>query len=319
VSLKSLQIVNAVETRLSWGYSNSECVGEQLMPRVQVAKRFGTYQLFGTEAFVVYDTKRGRGGQGKRIERSIQLEDYSIRHTHVLSEAIDDEEDEATIGNSQVNLITQSRLSIQSSLSLERETEIANLLTNVSTYGSNHGSVGADWKDKDASNPLDDILTAKQNMLKKIGKEPTHLALCPTTFRYLQLNQNLIEYYKFTTGVTAVGFLTEQMLATLFGVQKIVVGRAVSQDPATGTNGFIWGSTFAALLYVGTPQGTGVLDPSRIAPSMGYTLQVNGYSKVSQYRDEDRDSTIVKVKDCYLPLITCPTGDAGYFFDGITI
>lgn len=312
--LQKQQIVNAIETRLAQGYSNAEMIGELLLPRLNVAKRYGTYLTFGKEAFMVYDTKRGRGGKAKRINFEYGLQNYAIPYTHALEAPIDDEEDEQTVGVSQVNLITQNRVVIQNSLSIEREVEIAAIVTDVASYGSNHAAVSTNWTTTATADILSDVLDARESVRMKVGVYPNTMVVSAKTHKTIQKNQKLVELYKYTTGVKEVGFLTEGMLATLFGVDQYIVGKGVKSDDAN-TFSDIWGTSFAALLYVGKPSG-GVIDPSRVPPSFGYTLQLNGFPKVINYRDESINSTIVKVNEGWLPLLTAVNGECGWFFEG---
>jgi hypothetical protein len=313
--LQKQQIVNAIETRLAQGYTNPEMIGELLMPRLPVAKRYGTYLTFGKEDFMVYDTKRGRGADAKRMNFEFNTATYAIPYTHALEAPIDDEEDDQTVGVNQLNLITQSRQIIQASLSVEREIEIAAIVADVASYGSNHGAVATGWTTTGTADILSDVLDARESIRSRTGVYPNTMAVSAKTHKSVQKNQKLVDLYKYTTGAKSVGYLTEDMLATIFGVDQYVVGKGVKSD-SSGTFSDIWGTSFAALLYVGKPQGGGVIDPSRVPPSFGYTLQLNGYPKVVNYREERKNSLITQVKEGWLPLLTAVNGECGWFFEG---
>lgn len=315
--LQKLQVVNAIETRLAQGYTNPEMIGEMLLPRLNVAKRYGTYLKFGKEAFRIYDTKRGRGADAKRMNFATDTAEYVIAHSHMLESPIDDEEEDQTAGVQQLQLITQTREIIQSSLAVEREVEIQAIVGNVANYGSNHGSVSTGWTTTATADPLKDVLDAREAIRAKTGVYPNTMVVSAKTMKYLQLNTKLIDLYKYTFGPTqsgSVGYLTEKIMAVLFGVDNFVVGKGVKSDDA-GTFSDIWGTSFAALLYVGKPS-TGVIDPSRVPPSFGYTLQLNGYPRVSEYREERKTSVIVQVKDIWKPIQTAVNGECGWFFEG---
>lgn len=306
--LKSGQVILPVETRLAQGYSNDEFVGELIMPRINVAKRYGQYLTFGKESRSRYNSKRGRGGETKYIDISTGLEEYAIKHSHHLAVAIDSEEDEQTVGVSQVNLASQARVTLQASLMLEREVEIADIVTDINNYHTDcRITVSSAWTTY-SNDILGKIMEGREAVRAKIGRYPDTFICSPKTWNSIINNTAIIDRFKHTTAAV----LTEDLIAPLFKVKKIIVGGAI--DSTGGTDVDVWGTSFAALIAVGVPQGSGVLDPTMLSRGFGYTLQLNGYPKVVGYRNEDKNSDVIKVMEAFQPVQTDTS--AGAFFNG---
>lgn len=290
--LKKHQVVDWHESKLAQGYTNMDMVGELVCPRLVVSKRFGKYMTFGKESMKQYDTKRGIGGEVKMINFETTLADYSIPHTHHLAAPIDDEEDEQTVGVSQLNLVQQNRLIIQQSLSIEREREIAALFTNSANY-TDATPVATNWTTYATADIFADVLNAKETVRQNTGMYPTKMIVSAKTFNSMRRNEKLLEYYKYTTK----GVLTKELIAAALEVDELVVGAGVYDDNGTITD--IWGTSFAALIVAPKPQG-GVIDPTRVQPSFAYTLQLMNYPKVKLFRDEYINSDVVKVEDAWV-------------------
>lgn len=77
--------------------------------------------------------------------------------------------------------------------------------------------------DQAGSNPLQDILLAADQAAAKTGKRPNVMVLGANVITRLRLNPAINEFIKYTTG----GVPTEQLLAQMFGVDRLVVARSV--------------------------------------------------------------------------------------------
>lgn len=306
--LKKAQVVNAIETRLALGYTNSEFIGEKILPRLVVSKRNGTYLTFGKEALRTYDSSRGLGSKVKRLNFEHSTAEYNMGKTHMLEAPVDDEEDEQTEGVSQLSLLTQNRLILQESLALEREIEIKNLVATVGNYGSLHGAVATAWTTYSTAKPRIDIKNANELIRAATGAYADCLVVSAKTFNSLVYNEDLMGIYKYTQA----GLLTAELIAAACGVKEIIVGLDVYSNNGTMTD--IWGTSFAALIRRGKPSTGGVVDPSRVGMGFGYTLQHVKYPKVKQYRDETVNSDIVRVEELWKVIQT--SSECGYFFEG---
>jgi hypothetical protein len=121
-----------------------------------------------------------------------------------------------------------------------------------------------------------DITTAAVTFREQTGYSPNTLTLGAMVLQVLRNHPDILDRIKYTQR----GVVTEDLLATLFGVDRILVayasqatgpetGDAVTQD-AAATYAYIANKKSALLTY--SPAA-----PSLMTPSAGYTFTWNGY------------------------------------------
>ena len=131
------------------------------------------------------------------------------------------------------------------------------------------------WND-DASDPIGDVGQWVLNFRQLTGFMPSVMVLGAAVLLVLKNHPDILDRIKYTQK----GIVTEDLLATLFGVPKVITAYATyttvaqvndgaAQD-AAATYNFIASPYSAALYYV--PDG-----PSLMTPSAGYTFTWNGY------------------------------------------
>lgn len=128
------------------------------------------------------------------------------------------------------------------------------------------------WDDYASSDPIDDVEEGKETILGTTGHEPNTLVLGYQVWRKLKNHPDIIDRIKYTR----VGSpqTAAEMLAGLFGVDRIVVARAIkatNDEGATEAYDFIQGKQ-ALLLYVAR-------SPGLYEPSAGYTFAWRGVSQ----------------------------------------
>jgi hypothetical protein len=124
------------------------------------------------------------------------------------------------------------------------------------------------WSDYTHGVPISDVETAKAAIAKKTGFVPNVMAMSYGVWLQLKNHPTVTDRYKYTSG----GPITEEMVARLFGVDKIVVGQAVyttsSEGATTSTFDFVLANN-VLLTYVQPA-------PSLIRPSAGYIYSWRG-------------------------------------------
>ncbi len=119
----------------------------------------------------------------------------------------------------------------------------------------------------ETSNPIADITNASILMASKTGYRPNVLLLSPWAFYALKNHPDILDRIKYTER----GIVTADLLASLFEVQKVVVGWSVANSAVQGAaenTDFIAGK-HALLAYV-APR------PMLRSPSAGYIYSWNG-------------------------------------------
>ena len=125
------------------------------------------------------------------------------------------------------------------------------------------------WSDYTSSDPIGDVETGKASMLNSTGYLPNTLVLGYDVFRQLRHHPDIVDRVKYTSAEN----VTEDILARFFGVDRILVARAIKNTGLEGAaNSFsnIAGKN-AALYYVAPT-------PGLLTPSAGYTFAWRGVS-----------------------------------------
>jgi len=135
------------------------------------------------------------------------------------------------------------------------------------------GSQFLKWSD-DNSNPIGNIDEGKATMLENTGMEANTLVLGYRTFDALKRHPEIVDLIKYSGGVspTNPALITEQALAAVFGVNRVMVSKAIENTAAQGaaeSSSFINGGN--ALLTHTAPA------PGLMTPSAGYTFSWSGF------------------------------------------
>lgn len=131
----------------------------------------------------------------------------------------------------------------------------------------------AKWS-MDVSNPIKDITEAGVKMAGETGYKPNTLVLSPYAFNALKNHEDILDRIKYTQK----GIVTEDLLATLFGVDHVYVAWSVVNSAAKGADAsvdFIMGKH--ALLCYSNPR------PALRKPSAGYIFAWTGLEGAGAY------------------------------------
>lgn len=166
------------------------------------------------------------------------------------------------------------------------------------------------WNDS-AATPIDDIEDAKSAILGTTGFEANTLVLGYDVFKALKNHSSIVDRYKYTQ---AGAYVTEDLLAKVFGVDRVLVAKAVkatNNEGASGAYSFAFGK--AALLCHVAP------NPGLLTPSAGYTFAWTGVSEglgttlgISQFRMEHLKASRVEGQVAFDNKVV--GADLGYFF-----
>lgn len=128
--------------------------------------------------------------------------------------------------------------------------------------------------DSPTSTPIQDITGAAVNMASTTGYKPNTLLLSPKAFNALKNHDDILDRIRYTQK----GIVTTDLLATLFEVDKVLVGWGVVNSAAKGTTDdvdFIMGKH--ALLCYSNPR------PALKKPSAGYIFSWTGLEGAGAY------------------------------------
>ncbi len=169
------------------------------------------------------------------------------------------------------------------------------------------------WSDYTNSDPINDIEAGKAGILSVTGLEANTLVLGYDVFRQLKNHPDLVDRIKYTSSQT----ITEDMLARMFDIERVLVSKSVkatNKEGATGAYSFTTGKT--ALLAHVAP------NPGVLTPSAGYTFSWTGVSQgmgltigTSSFRLESLRATRVEAELAFDNKVVA--SDLGYFWNTI--
>lgn len=166
------------------------------------------------------------------------------------------------------------------------------------------------WDNYADSDPIDDIEEAKAEILSVTGMQANTLVLGYDVFRSLKHHPDLVDRIKYTSSQT----ITEDMLARMFDIDRVLVSKAIRATNAEGASegySFATGKT-ALLAHVAD-------SPGLLTPSAGYHFQWTGVSQglgstigTSSFRLESLKATRIEAEIAFDNKVI--GSDLGYFW-----
>lgn len=311
LNTRNARVIDPVLSGIAQGYRHPQRVGHVLFPAVPVLQRGGKVIEFGLESFYDYKALRAPGTDAKSIQfgyegKPFSLDQYSL-DAPVPREFIQEAQSVpgVDLGKRAVNVVMDS-------LTLTLEIEQARLASDPANYGSDNR---ADLSDPDRlrwdvpdSDPMADIETAKDRIRVSCGVEPNRMVIANAGFKALKHHPKIVERFKYTTAES----VTARMLAGLFDLDELAVGKAVYLDQLTEQPQFreAWDNV-AILGYTPTQ------DHSIEQPSFGYTYTLTGHPFVEPARWEGgKRSWVYGVTYERKPVLTGIS--SGFLFQTIT-
>jgi hypothetical protein len=303
MSNSQARIIDPVLTAAAQGFQNAEFVGAALFPKVPVVARGGKIVTFGKEDFMLYATGRSPGQNTKRVTFGHFGNPYALE-SHSLEGLLPIEtmQEAAAVPGIDMSMTTINKT--QNIIALRLEKAMADTARLAASYGAANKitlSGTSQWSDfSGTSDPVAVIEAGKEAVRAKIGKRPNTAIIGAKVFSALKQHPKIVDRIKYTGRDVA----TPELLAALFGLEKVLVGDAVYADDA-GNFTDVWGKDVVlAYTEVGTMAEQG-------KPSYGYTYQLGGYPIVEEpYYARNEKSWVFPVTDEVAPVIAGV--DAGY-------
>jgi len=297
------RVIDPILTNIARGYKNAEFVGGALFPRVDVPQRGGKIITFRKEDFRLYNTGRAPGANTKRVQYGHDGAPYALEQ-HALEGQVPFEIMQEA---SRVPGIDQARVAVmktQNIIALRLEKAAADLATNAANYAASNKvtlSGTSQWSDySGTSDPSLDVEAGKEAVRAKTGKQANTVVLGAAVFSKLKYHPKILDRLKYTGRDN----VTTDLLANLWEVDRVLVGRAVYADAADAFVD-VWGK-FVVVAYTET---AGLADMG--VPTFGYTYALTGAPFVEQpYQDRNAKSWIYPVTDEVAPVIA--GAEAGY-------
>lgn len=307
LNLAQARVINPVLTSVAQGFKQADFVGDALFPMVPVGLRAGNIITFAREDFMLYNTARAPGENTRRVQfgysgSAYALVDYSLEG----SLPIELQQEQANGANGWT--IDGAQLAInkvQRIMRLRLENAQAAIARTAASYQSANKvtlSGTSQWSDySGTSNPMVNIETAKEAVRAAIGMRPNTVVMGAAVYSKLRAHPSIVDRVKYTGRDIA----TPELLAALFGVDRVLVGDAIYSNDAGTTFTDVWGKD---VVVAYTVQGS-LAEQGQ--PTYGYTYNLGGYPIVEDpYFDRNAKSWFFPVTRSEAPVMVAP--NAGY-------
>lgn len=301
--------VDAILTNISVAYfqQNQNFIATRVFPVVPVSKqsdKFFTYtknDWFRDEAQRRADATESAGGGYNLSTDTYQADVYAF-HKDIGDQT-------RANADAPINVDREAAEFVTSRIALKMETQFVSNFFTTSIWGTDTTPSNL-WSDYTSSDPIGDIETGKRTILSTTGYEPNTLVLGYDVFIQLKNHPDLVDRIKYTSS----NILTEDVMASLFGVPRVMVAKSVkatNNEGGTAAYAFNYGKN--ALLTYAAPSA-GLLQPSG-----GYIMSWTGVSGglgqtvgVSRMRMEQFKADRVEAEVAFDMKVI--GSDLGYFF-----
>jgi hypothetical protein len=316
--------VNVPLTNVSVAYIQkpSEYVSAQVFPQVPVQKQSDLYWKYSKSDWRRTDVqRRAPGTESPGVGWKFDTDSYFC-HVYAVHKDIDDQV--RANADSNFRLDSDATKFITNQLLLKRDLDWANAYFKTGVWATDRTGVSSgpnstqflQW-DQSGSDPIANIAQYVIDFRELTGFSPNTMVVGANVMRVLKNHPDILDRIKYTQK----GVITEDLIAGLFGVGKLVVSYATStsvaeindadDQDAAATYAFTANSKAALLCY--TPSS-----PSLMTPAAGYTFTWNGYAagnsqgiKVKSFRQEHIASDRVEAEMTYDMKVIAP--DMGVF------
>jgi hypothetical protein len=275
--------VNVPLTNISiaWMQSSDAYIADKVFPSVPVQKQSDLYWKYNKAEWRRTDVElRAPSTESPGVGWNVNTDSYFC-HVYAVHKDIDDQlranaDSNFSLDRDATNFITNQML-------LKRDIDWVNKYFKTGVWATDRTGVSASptgdeflqW-DNAGSSPITDVTSQIVDFRELTGFAPNIMVIGPHVLQALRNHPEILDRIKYTER----GIVTEDLIASLLGVDKLLVSYATHtqtpqfQNPATtesnATYSFIGSGKSALLAYA--PKS-----PSVMQPSAGYTFTWNGY------------------------------------------
>lgn len=296
--------VDASLATLSIRFQNEDYIGTQIMPIAVVPKQSDKYSVYSDRDYLAYPSADiGPRGEVQQLSTNIDQSSSYFCAGKAMEERVD--MDNISNADAPLDLLGNANYKANDGLEWNREKDIAGVLTTSGNYGANYNTLaaGSEWDSPGGGTPVKDIQDAVGACLG--GPGPTELVgWCGfNVYKVLARHPEVRELYKYTGS----GLASPQLIAGIFGLDKLLVGKAWQDTANIGQTlslDRIWGEYFGVARVSKMPKKDNY--------SFGFCFDWEGKQTVVTYeqRSGRRGSYFVKVSDAWVPKVVAQR--AGY-------
>lgn len=287
-------------TNISIGYSNPDYIYPLITMVVPVALPTGLIPGYNqSDWFRNTAHRRAPGTMSRRGGFTLTQDTYSVKRDSFGFE-LPDEVRDATL--EPYNMDRDGAMFSSDKVLMAQELDFA---TNVFTAGIWTDATGyVQWSDYGASTPLSLVTTTLDNIEARIGREGNTLVMGKQVYNALRWHPDLLDTIKYVQR----GVLTEDLIASLFGVDKVIVGRGIYTASPEGTAEAsviyqrIWGKHMLALY---NPPAPSLVTPAAIYNFVWQRVP-NANLFMRRFREESRELDVLEANSYHDFHVTVP-------------
>jgi hypothetical protein len=292
--------VDAILTNASVAYIQSadNFIANKVFPIVPVDKQSNLYFKYTKEDWFRDDARlRADGSEAATSGYGLSTDSY-YANVYAIKKAVGDQT-MANFDNPLDPMRDAAKFTAQLILNRMEQQFVSDYIT-TGVWGADYAGVAGSpstnefkqWSDLANSDPIQDVETWKARILSTTGFEANKLVLGYDVYKTLRNHPDVIDRVKYTGSSVP----DTQYLAELFGLQEVLVAKAVKNTAAEGQTGsFSFSFGKSALLVHSAP------NPGLLTPSAGYSFMWRGVSEglgltvgTKQYRLEQNAATYIE-------------------------
>lgn len=314
--------VNVPLTNVSVAYMQSAdtYIADKVFPKVPVRKQSDLYWKYSKSDWRRTDVaRRAPGTESPGVGWNFDTDSY-FAHVYAVHKDIDDQL--RANADSNFNMDRDATEFVTNQLLLKRDLDWNGTYFKSGVWNTDlaGGTDFGQWSDA-GSDPIGDVAQYVVDFRRETGFAPNIMILGAEVMKSLKQHPDIIDRIKYTQR----GIVTEDLIATLFGVEQLYTSYAtVSTGPqipdartqdAAASYDFITNAKSALLLYAPST-------PSLMTPSAGYTFTWSGYLggnsqgiRVKRFRMENIASDRIEAECTYDMKVVCP--DLGVYLSDV--
>jgi len=300
-------------TEYSVGYSNTQFIAELALPRVIERRTNPFAYTWDKDNFLLQDDLRAPATKSNAVTIGLSKGSSFVLQEHALHSDIPIEDyNAAKDADARWDLKRDHTKMVNDMLLLRHEYDVAAALFNATTFASYTAALtGNDrWDVVGTSDPVGKVLDAIEAVRQQIGIDANTVIIGKTVFRKLQNHPDILDRIKYGGNTMKPADVTAAALASIFNVDKVLVGGAVYNSNPQGKAASmtdVWGK-YCLVCYVNP-------NPSPMSPSLGYNYYNPDFEKVREWYKEEEEAWRVEVKKKYKPMINSAV--SGYLYQTV--
>jgi hypothetical protein len=302
MSTNRYQGVDPVLSNISIGYSNDTYIADSIFPAMPVSKQSGKHFIYDKGRFRNPENKRASGAPSNEVTLSLTTGLPYFAEDHSLKQFVTDEDADNAVPP--LDPYVDATENVTEMHMINKEVELATMLTSTSVMTQNITLSGsAQFSDYDNSDPFGVIETGMQTVHASIFQRPNTAIIGKQVWDKIKNHPDFLERVKYSQK----GVITEDLLASLIGVDRVLIGAAgknTAKEGQTDAMGYIWGKDIV-LAYINPRVGQ-----KMITLGLNYQWKTRKVERLRGSDEEDRKGTYVRVGDNYydLQLVSAAAG-----------